>query len=383
MKTKARQPREVRPGSTREPQRRQIALSAARTLKMARSAHAYVRGNTARFYEWLASVGPSTLPEGPPVWICGDCHIGNLGPVANVAGRLDVNIRDFDQTVIGNPAHDLIRLGLSLASAARGSDLPGVTTARMIEHMVVSYTDAFAPHKTAAASLAVPDVVKASLATARQRTWKHLAAERLAGETMAIPLGKRFWPVSAAERERVRAFAESPEITQLLTQLHYRDDHAKVKFLDTAYWMKGCSSLGRLRFAVLLDVGQGVAKGRDFCLLDIKEATRAVAPRAAECSMPDDDGLRVLQGARAMSPFLGERMATGRLMRRSVFAREMLPQDLKLEIDQLSVEEATRAAYFLARTVGGAHARQMDSGTRKTWRRELTHSHSKVMDAPP
>ena len=116
---------------------------------------------------------------------------------------------------------------------------------------------------------------------------------------MAIPLGKRFWPVSAAERERVRAFAESPEITQLLTQLHYREDHAKVKFLDTAYWMKGCSSLGRLRFAVLLEVGQGVAKGRDFCLLDIKEATRAVAPRAAECSMPDDDGLSCIAGRKS------------------------------------------------------------------------------------
>jgi uncharacterized protein (DUF2252 family) len=33
----------------------------------------------------------------------------------------------MDQTVIGNPARDLIRLGLSLATAARGSDLPGIT----------------------------------------------------------------------------------------------------------------------------------------------------------------------------------------------------------------------------------------------------------------
>jgi uncharacterized protein (DUF2252 family) len=39
--------------------------------------------------------------------------------------------------VIGNPAHDLIWLGLSLASAARGSDLPGVITARIIEELIV------------------------------------------------------------------------------------------------------------------------------------------------------------------------------------------------------------------------------------------------------
>src|ERR1700680_498711 len=84
------------------------------------------------------------LPRGPAVWICGDCHVGNLGPIANGEGHVDIQIRDLDQTVIGNPAHDLIRLGLSLATAARGSDLPGVTTAKMLENMVDGYEEAFA-----------------------------------------------------------------------------------------------------------------------------------------------------------------------------------------------------------------------------------------------
>ncbi len=44
--------------------------------------------------------------------------------------------------MIGNPADDLIRLGLSLATAARGSDLSGVTTARMMEEMVEGYAAA-------------------------------------------------------------------------------------------------------------------------------------------------------------------------------------------------------------------------------------------------
>ncbi len=73
------------------------------------------------------------------MWICGDCHVGNLGPLADAKGRVLIQIRDLDQTVIGNPAHDLIRLGLSLASAARGSDLPGVTTARILEELVAGY----------------------------------------------------------------------------------------------------------------------------------------------------------------------------------------------------------------------------------------------------
>jgi uncharacterized protein (DUF2252 family) len=79
------------------------------------------------------------VPEGPAIWICGDCHSGNLGPLADSKGKVAIQIRDFDQTVIGNPPHDLIRLGLSLATAARGSNLPGVTTALMVEQMVEGY----------------------------------------------------------------------------------------------------------------------------------------------------------------------------------------------------------------------------------------------------
>jgi len=125
------------------PKQRAIVLVRTRNLKMARNAHAYVRGSTVKFYEWLED-GGRKLPPGPSVWICGDCHIGNLGPLADADGHVDVQIRDLDQTVIGNPVHDLVRLALSLASAARGSDLPGVTTARMLEEMMNGYEGALA-----------------------------------------------------------------------------------------------------------------------------------------------------------------------------------------------------------------------------------------------
>src|ERR1700761_8100819 len=112
---------------------------------MAESAHAYVRGNTARFYAWLAGKSVrASLPTGPAVWICGDCHTGNIGPIAVLEGNIDIQIRDLDQTVIGNPAHDLLRLGLSLAMATRSSDLPGVTTALMLEEVVTGYLSGLA-----------------------------------------------------------------------------------------------------------------------------------------------------------------------------------------------------------------------------------------------
>jgi hypothetical protein len=54
-----------------KPEERAQTLAAARRLKMARSAHAYVRGNTEKFYAWLESAFDRDLPQGPPVWICG------------------------------------------------------------------------------------------------------------------------------------------------------------------------------------------------------------------------------------------------------------------------------------------------------------------------
>ena len=348
---------------------------------MARSAHAYVRGNTLQFYEWLGSIAEGLLPSGPPIWICGDCHVGNLGPVANAEGEVEIEIRDFDQTVIGNPAHDLIRLGLSLAMAARGSNLPGVTTARMMEFLTQGYVDAFSTTRKQP-PFERPEVITSALKESKQRTWRHLANERVASSTAKVPLGKRFWAVSKPERAAVMDLVGSAETQSLISQLGHRDDDAPVEFLDVAYWIKGCSSLGRLRYAALLDVGRSAAKGRDFCLLDIKEAVKAVAPAYSSAGTPSDNAVRVLEGARHLSPFLGNRMAAQKLLKRFVFVRELLPQDLKLDITKLDSVQATRCAYYLARVVGRSHARQMDEETRKHWRADLLRNNSKVIDAP-
>src|SRR6202166_2760454 len=183
---------------SRCPADRASVLRLRQTLKMARSAHAYVRGSTVRFYEWLEQQKRGTLPEGPPIWICGDCHVGNLGPVAAVDGRVDIQIRDLDQTVMGNPAHDIIRLALSLATASRGSDLPGVTTARILEQVIEGYQAALRQDADAIddAPKSIQLVMKKSVA----RSWKHLANERLEDQKPTIPLGSKFWALSNSEK---------------------------------------------------------------------------------------------------------------------------------------------------------------------------------------
>src|ERR1700686_4181345 len=192
-------------------------LEERRRLKMARSAHAYVRGNTLQFYEWLKAGSGDKLPQGPPVWICGDCHVGNLGPVANADGKVEIEIRDLDQTVIGNPAHDLIRLGLSLATAARGSDLPGVTTALMMEQMVQGYQSALSTgrvKKTPKGSQK-PNPVQTVLKQSTKREWSHLARERIEDVKPTIPLGERFWALADKEKTEIDKLFEAEPVRKL------------------------------------------------------------------------------------------------------------------------------------------------------------------------
>jgi uncharacterized protein (DUF2252 family) len=361
---------------------RPIILAQRRNTKMARSAHAYVRGNTVKFYEWLETAAGKSLPEGPPIWICGDCHVGNLGPVANLAGQVNIQIRDLDQTVIGNPVHDLIRLGLSLATAARSSDLPGVTTARMIEEMMVGYSSALRDGHRNRRPVREVKAVHRVMEEALKRRWRNLAEERIEDVRPSIPRGDKFWEVTARESKELQTLFGTAEVRQLVTAMRRRDDNAKIKILDAAYWVKGCSSLGRLRYAVLVGIAKKRPAHGEICLLDIKEAASAAAPRAAKVPMPRDNAERVVAGAKALAPNLGERMLAARLNDRSVIIRELLPQDLKLEIEQLTHSEAVHAARFLATVVGEAHARQMDRATRRAWHNAMQQKHSKTLDAP-
>lgn len=352
---------------------------------MARSAHRYVRGSTKRFYEWLGSRHGRSAPQGPRLWICGDCHIGNLGPVARTDGTVELELRDLDQTVIGNPAHDLIRLALSLAMGARSSNAAGVVTARMIESMMEGYEAAFRPRRRGGAADDRATSVHALLRKSRKRSWRHLLQERLGTPNPRLPIGKAFWPLTAAEEKAVRELFATEPVRKLVTALACRDDDADVEVRDLAFWVKGCSSLGGWRCAVLARV-RGAAKPDAetgaLSLIDIKQAQPACAPRAPRVAMPRHHGERVVTGARHLSPFLGERMLSGTVQDRHVFLRELLPQDLKLELDMVPEAEAVRIAHHLARVVGAAHARQLSRAECRAWLATVQARPTKRIDAP-
>lgn len=358
-------------------------LHERRDLKMARDPHAFVRGSTEQFYQWLATTAGRAIPEGPQVWICGDAHVGNLGPVARCDEQVVVELRDLDHTVVGNPAHDLVRLALSLAMAARSATLPGVVTAQLLEELTLGYLLALrdpapaardASSGTESRSMAVRFVVQEAM----RRKWRHLRRERLCKQSQ-FPYGRRFLRLSETENQAVAAFLDSERVRRLVTQFECRDDDADARVLDAAYWVKGCSSLGLWRCAALVEV-RSKKERRRYSLLDLKEATLPVTP--VESALPANHAERVVQGARALSPALGQRMLAGEILGRSVFVRELMPQDLKVELGMLDANEARATARALAHVVGIAHARQLDEAARREWRSQLEAATTRSLDAP-
>jgi uncharacterized protein (DUF2252 family) len=207
-----------------------------------------------------------------------------------------------------------------------------------------------------------------------------LAEERLDTVKPMIPLGRRFWALTAEERKALSGMFAGDAIKPALTSLGGRENDDPIELLDAAYWMKGCSSLGRLRYAALLRIGRD--KDSSLCLVDVKEGVTAAAPRAADAEMPRDNAVRVVTGAKALSPNLGERMMAAKLLGKAVVIRELMPQDLKIEINRLSQQEAMELARYLAGVVGRAHGRQMGSGQRRAWRSDLSRNHKAALDAP-
>ena len=366
---------------TTDPALRAVALKARRELKMARSVQTFVRGSTERFYRWIDEHAARHIPTGPDVWICGDCHVGNLGPVGRSEGNVVIEMRDLDQTVIGNPALDLVRVGLSLAMDARSSLLPGVTTAHMTEELVAGYEAAFEGQVPSEKIGELPEPIRHVMRQATRRTWKHLFDERVGGRAEQLPLGRRFWPLSQEERAAVEHLVTTEPVRRLVSRIESRDDDAELELLDAAYWVKGCSSLGLWRVAVLVDA-HGKKKRSSRCLLDVKQAVETWAPAALRAHLPPHDGERVVTGARKLAPALGERMTSATVLDRSVFIRELLPQDLKMALDDMSAEVGKVTARYLGLVVGRAHARQLDEQSRKGWLEVMSARRLESIDAP-
>lgn len=108
----------------------------------------------------------------------------------------------------------------------------------------------------------------------------------------------------------------------------------------------------------------------------------AAAPRASQPVMPRDNAVRVVTGAQALSPNLGQRMMAVRLLGKAVVMRELMPQDLKLEVGALTQKRAMALAAYLGAVVGKAQGRQMSAADRTGWLSDLAKARTATLEAP-
>ena len=116
------------------------------------------------------------------------------------------------------------------------------------------YHGAFAHGFDESRDIEEPEPVRRVAKKAATASWKSLAAEDLEGTNPSLPIGKCFWPLSRQEKRDIERLVADKEMHRLATRLRSRDDNEEVRLVDAAYWVKGCSSLGRSRYAVLLHV---------------------------------------------------------------------------------------------------------------------------------
>jgi uncharacterized protein (DUF2252 family) len=134
----------------------------------------------------------------------------------------------------------------------------------MLEQLIEGYEQAFSDEADESDfQQQRPEAIQIAIRRSLRRSWKQLARDRIEDIHPNIPLGKRFWPLRGDEKLQIKGMFKREAVRRLATSLRSRKDNDSIEVLDAADWMKGCSSLGRLRFAVLLGVGEPPHKGRE------------------------------------------------------------------------------------------------------------------------
>lgn len=256
------------------------ASSLARKLeKMSSSCFVYFRGTyhlfasdmlEGPFRKWPAAKAAGT--------IVGDLHTENFGTFRAANGQIVYDINDFDETAEGPYEFDLRRMTTALVLAALDSGHTFSGGVLLAETYLRAYLEALGrmgPIKERREFEKLhdhPDVHQAlSLAAEKSRVemMKTIAVERADGKFALKPAPDHFQPVGKTVRKW--ALAALPEyIANCLLQANSRA--RKFEFQDVVFRYAGCGSLGRRRYALLLNKGKGPAAWESLRLAEWKDA---------------------------------------------------------------------------------------------------------------
>lgn len=338
-------------------------LLARKLARMSASPLAYLRGAAPLYYELL--VEHPELGEGPSGegWLIGDAHLENFGAfrTADASGTESVvfDVNDFDEAVIGPFRWDVVRLLTSVILGSRelGSD------GRQSVQLCAAILDGYAP-ALCEGTLPVdaPAPVRRLLAKVATRTHKDLLDRRTerVGNARRFVRGERYEELAAELIPKARIAFER-YVQALDPDQHTARDHFEV--LDLAFRIAGTGSLGGLRIAVLT-CGKGDVDSRWVFDMKAEGTPSASVLLGIPTQSPAE---RVLSAACACLENPPRMAGTTELDGQPMFVRRLLPQEDKLDLMHLRVEELPDLARYLGARLGAAHRRGVQKAPTSRW----------------
>ncbi|WP_130619215.1 DUF2252 domain-containing protein [Dyella amyloliquefaciens] len=223
----------------------------------------FLRGTCHLFYAQLPEA--KWLAKAPPVWVCGDLHLENMGSYKGDNRLVYFDLNDFDEAALAPSSWELVRLLTSVHMAASSLNL----NTSQANHLCRDFLDSYAAElRMGKARWVERDMASGMvgdlLGSLRGRLRPHFLDSRTVRKgkhrTLRID-GRRALPVTDKQREKV---------TALIDRIAAREDKPRFyRVLDVARRIAGTGSLGVDRYAVLIE-GKGSPDGN--YLLDLKQA---------------------------------------------------------------------------------------------------------------
>jgi uncharacterized protein (DUF2252 family) len=319
--------------------------------RLCASPFGFLRGTFHLFVADWPSFGDDPLAAGADQPVVGDLHLENFGAFRAADGTVVFDVNDFDETGSSTPAVDLARLATSFVLAdERHGD------ARAVER-ITALVDAWS---AAARSLDLrpiggkeaPPIVRAlieSASDASRATWLERRAEGGAAQRR-FKSSEKYRPIAdpalrTAIVEGVRQFAarcaERPS-----------DNPDWPNVLDVAVRVAGTGSLGRFRWAVLVQ-GKSDKLGKER-ILELKEALPSALSQSDSAA---DAAERVIATQRRLQGAPPAYLGVAHVEGRSFTVRELQPTEAKLDSAALKGPDLDALAAACGIVLGRLHRR--------------------------
>lgn len=232
-------------------------------LAMRHDPFTFLRGTCHLFYEQLPEA--KWLAKAPPVWVCGDLHLENVGSYKGDNRLVYFDLNDFDEGALAPASWELVRLLTSVHMAAGSLHLSDAQA----DHLCRDFLDTYAAElRSGKARWVERDMATGMVGDLLQGLRGRLRPPFLDSRTVrkgkhrSLRIdGRRALPVTDKQREKVVALIDS---------MASREDTPRFyRVLDVARRIAGTGSLGVDRFAILVE-GKGSPDGN--YLLDLKQA---------------------------------------------------------------------------------------------------------------